>query len=129
MALRTVHVGNLATCVTEESLFEFMSQLGSIRAVRLAGRPTIAEGGYPARFAFVEFEDPMVAAHACTISGTKFYERPIKVTKAKSELSAVSNNCSVDNFGMNPRTSNRAAPPELIYRTVYVSGIDAKVCI
>lgn len=84
MASRTIHIGNLSSQTTEETLRSYFSQCGQITNLKLAGDPN-----YPARFAFIEYSDAMSASQACTLfNGLDLGGKAIKIQFAKNPISS-----------------------------------------
>lgn len=140
---RTVYVGNLAAHVAEQQLMNFFSVCGPIANVRLAGDPTL-----PTRFGFVEFLDPMSAQSAMQLNGMELGGRPIKVNPSKTGTTRkdpqqqqqqlmhqqsmmgmqtmMTGGASGGGMQISPETGRpvRVHNPELLARTVHVSGMD-----
>ena len=51
----TIFCGNLGFNTTEDTIWEFFGQAGTVKTVRIATNP---EDGRPRGFCHVEFEDP-----------------------------------------------------------------------
>ena len=83
MSNRTIHIGNLASNVTEDILRVYFEQCGRITNMKLAGDPQ-----YPARFAFIEFAEPSSAQYACSnFNGLELGGKLLKIQLAKTAIS------------------------------------------
>ena len=75
----TIYVGNLSPQVTDAILHVYFSQLGP-----LVGTKMQSDAASPNRFAFVEFEQPMVAQAALALHGQLLMGRAMKIGKANT---------------------------------------------
>ena len=75
----TIYVGNLSPQVTDAILHVYFSQLGP-----LVGTKIQSDTASPNRFAFVEFENPMVAQAALALHGQLLMGRGMKIGKANT---------------------------------------------
>eukprot|EP01105_Mastigella_eilhardi_P016491 TRINITY_DN3772_c0_g2_i1.p1 TRINITY_DN3772_c0_g2~~TRINITY_DN3772_c0_g2_i1.p1 ORF type:complete len:199 (-),score=40.76 TRINITY_DN3772_c0_g2_i1:43-639(-) len=117
----TIYVGNLASAATEDLVAQFFGACGRVSAVRLAGDPA-----YACRFAFIEFYDRMSATKACSLTGTTFLERPLRVMLSKTPITPPN-----PILGAQPRSvavvRRQQLSVEQVTRTIYVSGIDVHI--
>lgn len=113
MAQRTVHIGNLASSVSEELLRKYLAMCGQITNVKLAGDPN-----FPARFAFIEFSTPSGAQYACThLNGVELDGKSLKIQMAKNAIS------TPPTVNSSPRINNNSSilhAPRIIVQPVRV---------
>lgn len=73
----TCYVGNLSYDTTEDSIYDFFGECGTISSVRMI---TDRDTGNPKGFGYVEFADQASADAALTYHGTELDGRNIRVT-------------------------------------------------
>eukprot|EP01087_Luapelamoeba_hula_P013553 TRINITY_DN386_c0_g1_i2.p1 TRINITY_DN386_c0_g1~~TRINITY_DN386_c0_g1_i2.p1 ORF type:complete len:534 (+),score=100.61 TRINITY_DN386_c0_g1_i2:75-1604(+) len=127
----TVYVGNLSSELSEDIVRTFFSACGLVTNLRLAGDPS-----YPTRFGFVEFQTPEAALKAVYLSGTELDGRRLRITMSKNPIGSAPpesiRNSSPGGAGASRRSSypgmtNPHDSPEMVSRTVYVSGVDPEL--
>jgi RNA recognition motif-containing protein len=72
-AIRTIHVGNIRSSLTEDQLKSVFSPVGKIVNIKLIG-----DTSQPYRFAFIEFSTVEEYEKAKLLSGTILFDVPIK---------------------------------------------------
>ncbi|CAI5946477.1 unnamed protein product [Closterium sp. NIES-65] len=138
MGDRTVHVGNLETFVNESTLYLLFSQFGTVTNVRLAGDPKMQT-----RYAFVEFNDSVMAHAACLLDGLQVGSRNLRVSLSKPYAGKGAASAAVHNplaalmggAGLAATPAVTAAPrkrstvedQERISRTIHVRNVDIQI--
>ncbi|KAI9204558.1 uncharacterized protein BJ171DRAFT_618603 [Polychytrium aggregatum] len=81
-AKRAVFIGNLAFDVSDEALWEFVKDVGDIEYIRVIrdGKTNVGKG-----FGYVQFNDRSSVSLALQLNNEKIGNRPVRVTKCKSE--------------------------------------------
>ncbi|CAI5484642.1 unnamed protein product [Closterium sp. Yama58-4] len=136
MGDRTVHVGNLETFVNESTLYLLFSQFGTVTNVRLAGDPKMQT-----RYAFVEFNDSVMAHAACLLDGLQVGSRNLRVSLSKPYAGKGAASAAVQNplaalmgGGLAatpavsaPRKRSTVEDQERISRTIHVRNVDIQI--
>ncbi|CAI5474869.1 unnamed protein product [Closterium sp. Yama58-4] len=137
MGDRTVHVGNLETFVNESTLYLLFSQFGTVTNVRLAGDPKMQT-----RYAFVEFNDSVMAHAACLLDGLQVGSRNLRVSLSKPYAGKGAASAAVQNplaalmggAGLAatpavsaPRKRSTVEDQERISRTIHVRNVDIQI--
>ncbi|GJP72545.1 hypothetical protein CLOP_g3265 [Closterium sp. NIES-67] len=137
MGDRTVHVGNLETFVNESTLYLLFSQFGTVTNVRLAGDPKMQT-----RYAFVEFNDSVMAHAACLLDGLQVGSRNLRVSLSKPYAGKGAAAATVQNplaalmggaglaaapSAAAPRKRSTVEDQERISRTIHVRNVDIQI--
>ncbi|CAI7799024.1 unnamed protein product [Closterium sp. NIES-54] len=138
MGDRTVHVGNLETFVNESTLYLLFSQFGTVTNVRLAGDPKMQT-----RYAFVEFNDSVMAHAACLLDGLQVGSRNLRVSLSKPYAGKGAASAAVQNplaalmggaglaatpaVSAAPRKRSTVEDQERISRTIHVRNVDIQI--
>ncbi|KAJ9450896.1 Polyadenylate-binding protein-interacting protein 8 [Diplonema papillatum] len=80
---KTVYASNIDIAATEDECIAFFNQAGPVTLVKLAGN----EVNKPARFAFVEFMEP-VSAYVCLnmLNGATFRDKTLKLQQSTTSI-------------------------------------------
>ncbi|EFC48779.1 predicted protein [Naegleria gruberi] len=98
---RTIHIGNISSYTTVESLQLLFSKYGQVTNIKLAGDPSYAK-----RFAFVEFVDHHQAKLSLSLDGTEFMGQNLKISMAKHDFNSKQNSASTNNNNNNGNNGN-----------------------
>ncbi|KAG2386933.1 hypothetical protein C9374_001968 [Naegleria lovaniensis] len=80
---RTVHIGNIPSVTTIETLQSIFSKYGEITNIKLAGDPS-----YSKRFAFIEYAEPYQAKSSLCLDGTEYLGQILKISLAKHDFNS-----------------------------------------
>ena len=108
----SLHIGNIHQSVTPEELKSVFSRFGRVVDARVLGDPY-----QPVRYAFVGFERPEEADAAMTLNGMLHKGYPLKITKARPQMTSTAPGSQFPGMGMGQQMSYMSMLPAMTYPT------------